>query len=153
MEIKAVTHPEEKSNICNTILRGLPSWFGVEESIVDYVEKVQDMPFYAAYDGERPIGFVAIKVHNPHTAEVCVMGILKDYHRRGIGKKLIEHCEIYCRDNNMDYLTVKTLDESRQSNSYEKTRLFYLSVGFKPLEVFPLFWDEDNPCLFLVKNM
>jgi hypothetical protein len=53
----------------------------------------------------------------------------------------------------MEFLTVKTLDESRASKSYEKTRLFYLSVGFKPLEVFPLLWDKDNPCLFMAKSI
>ena len=151
MEIKEIFNADEKSSTCDSILRALPRWFGNESAIIDYSEKVKTMPCYVAYDGNNAIGFVAVKVHNTYTAEVCVMGILKDYHRQGIGKRLIECCETYCMDNDMDYLTVKTLDESRQSKSYDKTRLFYLSVGFKPLEVFPLFWDKDNPCLFLVK--
>ena len=25
--------------------------------------------------------------------------------------------------------------------------------GFLPLEVFPTFWDEDNPCLFLARTV
>lgn len=152
-KIKEIFDSDEKSNICNLILRALPNWFGNEPSIVDYVEKVKDMPFYAVFDGLVPVGFVAVKIHNKHTAEVCVMGILKDYHRQGLGSKLVECCIQYCRDNSMDYLTVKTLDSSAESASYDKTRQFYLSVGFKPLEVFPLFWDEDNPCLFLVKSV
>ena len=153
MEIKALVNPNEKSNVCDTILRALPSWFGNESAIVDYVKQIKTMPFYAVYDESNVIGFVAIKVHNPYTAEICVMGVLKDFHRQGIGKVLVEHCETFCKENNMDYLTVKTLDESGQSKSYDKTRLFYLSVGFKPLEVFPLYWDKDNPCLFLVKSI
>ena len=36
---------------------------------------------------------------------------------------------------------------------YARTRSFYYKMGFVPLEVFPLFWDEDNPCLFLVKHL
>jgi len=64
---------------------------------------------------------------------------------------LVACCEAYCHEYKMEYLTVKTLDTSAGSKSYEKTILFYLSVGFRPLEVFPLFWDEDNPCLFMVK--
>ncbi|MCL1882150.1 MAG: hypothetical protein FWF81_00130 [Defluviitaleaceae bacterium] len=68
-----------------------------------------------------------------------------------IGKRLIAQCEQFCAENKIEFLTVKTLDESRESESYRKTRLFYLSVGFKPLEVFPLFWDKDNPCLFMAK--
>jgi ribosomal protein S18 acetylase RimI-like enzyme len=145
--------PNTKSIICNDILRALPNWFGNEAAIVDYTEQVQAMPFYAAFDNNKAIGFVALKMHNQYTAEVCVMGILKEYHRQGIGKTLISYCETYCIESKREYLTVKTLDESRASKSYEKTRLFYLSVGFKPLEVFPLYWDKDNPCLFMVKHI
>ncbi len=129
----------------------MPNWFGVEASIVDYVEQVKKMTFYAAFDSDNPIGFVAIKVHNSFAAEVCVMGVLKEYHRQGIGKQLIKSCETYCKENGIEFLTVKTLDQSRESKSYEKTRLFYQLVGFKPLEVFPLLWDKDNPCLFMIK--
>jgi len=152
-KIKEIYNQDEKSEICNNILRALPSWFGNEPAIADYTKRVKDMPFYSAYVDEKPVGFVAIKEHNTYTAEVCVMGILTDYHRQGIGREFIQKCEEYCLESGKEFLTVKTLDGSRASKSYEKTRLFYLSVGFKPLEVFPLFWDEDNPCLFLAKHI
>jgi len=153
MIIKSILNTDEKSIICNTVLRALPDWFGIESSIIDYVDQVQSMPFFAAFDDEKAIGFVALKIHNKYTAEICVMGVLQEYHRQGIGKLLVEKCETNCVNNNMEYLTVKTLDESRECNSYKKTRLFYFSMGFKPLEVFPLLWDEDNPCLFMVKHI
>jgi len=151
--LKEVLGAEEKSAICNSVLRALPSWFGIEESIVDYVEQVKMLPFIAAYDGGNPVGFVAIMNHTPYASEICVMGVLKEYHREGIGRSLVIACEKYCREKKQEYLTVKTLDESRESKSYEKTRLFYLSMGFKPLEVFPTLWDEDNPCLLLIKRV
>ena len=151
--IKEIFEPNEKSKICNTILRALPDWFGVEASIVDYAEQVKKMPFYAAVNDNKAVGFVAVKVHNEYSAEICVMGVLKEYHKQGIGKKLVEYCEKYCTDNKIEFLTVKTLDESAESEDYDKTRMFYQFMGFKPLEVFPLLWDEDNPCLFLVKYL
>jgi len=150
-EIVAITDKEEKGIICERILRALPNWFGVEESIIDYVKTTKEMPFYAVYNGSEPVGFVAIKIHNRYTAEVCVMGILKEFHRKGIGSLLIRKCEQFCIENDMEFLTVKTLDESRISKSYEKTRLFYVSMGFRPLEVFKTIWDESNPCLFMAK--
>ena len=149
--VSTINNANEKSAICNDILRQLPSWFGIEESIVDYVNQVQSMPFFCAYDDNTPVGFVAVKVHNPYTAEICVMGILEEYHRQGIGKALIKASEQYCLENNFEFLTVKTLDESHSSKSYAKTRLFYISMGFRPLEVFPLLWDKSNPCLFMAK--
>ena len=150
---KEITCQDKKSAICNLILRELPTWFGIESSIIEYVEAVRNMPFYATYVENTPIGFVAIKPHNIYTAEIYVMGILSEYHRQGIGKTLVEQCDIFCKKNNMEYLTVKTLDESAKSNSYEKTRKFYLAAGFRPLEVFPLHWDKSNPCLFLAKKI
>jgi len=148
-----ITTPKEKSDICDAILRALPDWFGIESAVVDYVKQVQTMPFYAAFDGNKPIGFVAIKIHNRYTAEIPVMGILETHHRGGIGKRLIAQCEVYCSENKIEFLTVKTLADSAESKEYERTRLFYEAVGFRPLEIFPLLWDESNPCLFMAKNI
>jgi len=153
IKIKEIQPPDEKSKLCNDILRALPSWFGVESSIVGYTQQVRTMLLYAAFDGGSAIGFVALKIHNAFTAEICVIGILKEYHRQGAGKMLIERCEEHCKANGFESLTVKTLDESRESKNYDKTRLFYQSLGFRPLEVFSLFWDKDNPCLFMAKNI
>jgi len=154
MIITAETHcPDEKTNICNNILRSLPAWFGNEEAIVDYADKVREMPFLIANDNDRVIGFLAIKIHNEHTAEVCVMGVLEERHRQGAGEKLIKACENYCQEKHIEFLTVKTLDASAEYEPYERTRKFYMKMGFKPLEVFPLHWDKDNPCLFLVKHL
>ena len=85
MEIREVGDGNAKKEICDTVLHRLPEWFGIEESIAEYVSLVEEMPFYGVYDGERLVGFLAVKVHNAFTAEVCVMGILKEYHRMGIG--------------------------------------------------------------------
>lgn len=49
------------------------------------------------------------------------------------------------------WLEVKTLDASRASESYTRTRAFYLSAGFEPLECIPEIWGSDNPCLIMVK--
>jgi ribosomal protein S18 acetylase RimI-like enzyme len=152
IEYKEITGPDEKARICGGVLRALPDWFGIEESILDYERQVRGLPLYAAYDGDNVAGFVAVKPHTSHAAEVCVMGILQAYHRHGIGRKLIELCENYCVKNRCEYLTVKTVDESAGYQSYAKTRQFYLAMGFKPLEVFPLLWDESNPCLMMIKG-
>ncbi|MCL2852063.1 MAG: GNAT family N-acetyltransferase [Defluviitaleaceae bacterium] len=149
--LKEVFGVNEKSLIANTVLRALPDWFAIELSIVGYVRDVADLTFIAAYDEETAIGFVAIKKHNPYTAEVYVMGVLHEYHRHGVGKMLIHSCEDYCSRNNMKFLSVKTLSERVVNEFYEKTRKFYLSMGFLPLEVFDTLWGENNPCLLMVK--
>jgi len=153
IEIKEIHTPSDKVTICNNILRALPTWFGIEESIVDYVKQVPQMPFYATSDQNKVVGFIAIKNHNKYTSEVCVMGVLEEYHGQGMGKKLIKSCEDYCIANGKKFLTVKTVDASANYESYKNTLNFYLKMGFTPLEVFPLLWDESNPCLFLAKYL
>jgi ribosomal protein S18 acetylase RimI-like enzyme len=149
--LKEIVIPEEKSAICNKILNALPDWFGIPAAVVDYTDRVRGMPFYAAFAGGEPAGFAAVKDHNPYTAEIYVIGVMPAYHRSGMGKSLIGRCEDLCRAGGKEFLTVKTLDESGNSESYDKTRLFYRALGFRPLEIFPLLWNEDNPCLFLAK--
>jgi len=153
MTIKEITTPDEKSQICNTVLRALPNWFGNEDAIVKYANDARDMPFYCAYDDHNPVGFVSIKVHNPHTADIYVIGILQPHHGQGIGRKLIEICENFCRTHGMEFLTVKTLADTHPDPYYAKTRMFYETMGFKPLEIFPLHWDESSPCLLMAKQI
>ncbi|MCL2498998.1 MAG: GNAT family N-acetyltransferase [Defluviitaleaceae bacterium] len=151
IQIRKVNNANEKSDICNSILRALPDWFGIEASIADYVQQVKTLPFIAAYDDDAAIGFAALKPHTKYASEICVMGILSEHHRRGIGRQLVTACEQFCRENEIEFLTVKTLADSRESKNYEKTRLFYMAQGFKPIEVFPTIWDEENPCLLMIK--
>jgi GNAT superfamily N-acetyltransferase len=94
---------------------------------------------------------VALKIHNEYTAEIYNLGVLREFHRKGVGHMLIEACKKYCIRNNKQFLTVKTLDESAVYEPYNSTRAFYKKEGFIPLEVFTSYWNEENPCLFLVK--
>jgi GNAT superfamily N-acetyltransferase len=149
--IKEIFDENEKTKICDTILRGLPNWFGIEESIIGYVAGVKGKPFYTVLNDGAPIGFVSLLIHNSHTAEIYVMGIREQFHGQGTGRKLVETCEDFCRTRGMKFLTVKTLAATHPDEFYKRTRLFYEAMGFVPLEVFPLLWDESNPCLFLAK--
>lgn len=151
--IELTTEPEEKSKITNTILRSLPDWFGIEETIQNYVQAVRKQLFYTLYDQDRPIGFLSIKSHNPYTAEIHVMGILQEYHRKGLGTKLVEHAERDLKNQGYKFLMVKTLGESHPDPNYQKTRAFYRKVGFYPLEEIKEIWGERNPCLIMMKSI
>jgi len=142
-----------KSDITKCILSELPEWFGNEQSLLNYVETVKGKAFYCAYDGDNAIGFISLKFNNPYTTDIYVIGILKKYHRKGIGKQLIEATEQYIKSKGFKFLMVKTLGETSDYEFYKNTRKFYKSVGFYPLEEFKEIWDEDNPCLIMVKSL
>lgn len=149
--IKRVEDLDEKTRITLGIMNALPEWFSPPEDIVNKSTVHRECPFIAAFNEDKAVGFAALKIHNEYTADIYNFGVLREYHRRGIGHRLMEACVQYCKENHYKFLTVKTLDESAVYEPYNGTRAFYKKEGFYPLEVFTCIWDEENPCLFMVK--
>jgi len=139
--------------IYETILRSLPDWFGIEEAIIHYIEFASQSPTVVAYVDDTPVGFLSVKQHSPYTAEIYVMGVLPEYHRQGIGKALVKFAEASLREQNVEFLQVKTLSSSHPDTNYALTRKFYQACGFREVEEFPTLWGESNPCLLLIKTL
>lgn len=152
MEIKEILTASEKQRVTREILEALIEWFEVEESREEYIKKSVDLIFFAAYDGERPIGFICLKETGKDTVEICVMGVLKKYHRQGVGKLLFEEAKKAARREGYSFLQVKTVQMGKYDD-YDTTNRFYISMGFKEFEVFPMFWDELNPCQIYVMSL
>ncbi len=138
---------------CDRILRSLPEWFGIESAIVHYVGCIEKMPSFVARTGSQIIGFLTIARHFAESAEIYVMGIAPEHHRRGVGQQLISAAEDWLRAEGVMVLQVKTVSASRENAAYEKTRAFYSGVGFIPIEEFPTLWSEENPCLQMAKTL
>jgi GNAT superfamily N-acetyltransferase len=141
-----------EAGICEEILRSLPDWFGIEESIVEYVRDVETMDTYLHVVGDRPVGFITLHRHNEHSAEIHVMGVLGQYQGKGIGRALVEHAETVLGYDSTEFLQVKTLGPSRPDANYERTRGFYEKMGFLPLEENRL-WGDVNPCMIYIKHL
>ena len=138
--------------LCEPILRLLPEWFGIEEAIVHYIYEIDHLPTFLAWSQKQVAGFLSLKQHTEFAAEIYVMAVHPKFHRQGIGHQLVEVAEKELRKQGVEYLQVKTLGTSRSDQHYAKTRAFYQSVGFKPLEEFLELWD-GNPCLQMVKSV
>ena len=147
-----IQSPEEKAAISAQILRSLPEWFGLPESTAEYIEACRSLPFWAEYRDGTPVGFLAMRETGPYTAELYVMGVLKEYHRQGVGRALFSSFQEYAKAKGYEYLQAKTVDAGRYPE-YDRTRLFYESLGFRKLETFPTLWDEWNPCLVLIRSV
>ena len=141
------------SSRCEPILRSLPDWFGIEEDIRNYLAEIERLPTFLALDGAKVLGFLTLKQHFAQSAEILIMGCLPKVHRQGIGRELVEAAEDWLLDQGVEYLHVKTLSPSRPDPGYEVTRAFYQALRFAPLEEFKQIWDEDNPCLVMVKKL
>ena len=145
MVIQKIDSDIEKRNIARTILEALPDWFGIPEATEEYIADSKSRPFFCAYDGDTPVGFLYLKETGRHTVELAVMGVLKEYHRQGVGRKLFAEAKNEAMRLGYSFIQVKTVQMGRY-DIYDDTNRFYLSLGFKELEVFPTLWDECNPC-------
>jgi coenzyme F420-0:L-glutamate ligase/coenzyme F420-1:gamma-L-glutamate ligase len=140
----------ERARIAEAVLRDLPEWFGIEESTQAFIEAAATLPTFAV----RPdVGFLCLKQHTPNAAELHVMGVRAEHHRRGTGRALVAAAESWCRERGIRYLHVKTLGPSRPDSGYDSTRVFYEALGFVALEELHGLWDEENPALILVKDI
>ena len=151
MNIKEIHDKQEKRQISTGILKSLPDWFGIPESTQEYINESSKLPFFAAIDESKPLGFISIKENNQYTAEIYVMGVLPDYHKQGIGRSLFNRALGWTKEYGYEFLQVKTLDASHPDIYYAGTRKFYLSMGFKPLECLPKLWGKENPCLIMIQ--
>lgn len=138
---------------CERILRNLPEWFGIEESIQNYLSGINLNETYFATDGDELVGFVSLKNHFETTVEIYVLAVHPKYHRKGIGSLLLAAVEKYLKSKSVRMITVKTLGPSHNDVGYVNTRKYYLSLGFIPLEEFAELWDINNPCLFMAKSI
>ena len=141
------------SAVCEPILRALPAWFAIERAVQQYIRDIEIMPTILANVNAQTLGFLTLKVHNPHAAEIHVMGVRPEAHHQGIGRALLERAEAYLRHQGIEYFQVKTLSAVHPDQGYAKTRAFYQAMGFCPLEEFPDFWDAENPCLMMIKKL
>lgn len=145
MIIKQIESDSYKRSIARAILEALPDWFGIPESTEEYIVDSKGRPFFCAYSDDVPVGFLYLKETGRHTVELAVMGVLKEYHRQGVGRKLFAEAKNEAKQLGYSFIQVKTVQMGRY-DIYDDTNRFYLSLGFKELEVFPTLWDECNPC-------
>lgn len=148
----AINDPNEKRMIARMVLETLTEWFEVEDSREAYIRDCAYWIFLAAKNDDTIIGFLCLKETGNATVELAVMGVMKEYHRNGVGHKLVEKAKEVAMADGYEFMQVKTVKMGMYED-YDRTNHFYISCGFKELEVFPLLWDEANPCQIYVMSL
>jgi GNAT superfamily N-acetyltransferase len=172
-----VTSGEPDPATVERLLRQLPTWFGIESSVLEYIESARRLPAYLAWPrgpvsaggapglaaghppdlaAARPpdlaAGVLLAVRHFPRAAEIYLMAVDPAVHRRGAGRALITALESDLSTDDVEFLQVKTLGPSHPDPGYARTRQFYASVGFQPLEEITGLWP-GNPCLIMIKTI
>lgn len=151
--IENITDPALKSKYTEDILENLPDWFGNETAVQQYVADVKSLPYWAAFAGEECIGFISVKIHHNRTGDIFVLGVAAEHHGNGIGRLLCNNAEEYFIEKKCEFAIVKTLSDDVKYEPYKRTTAFYRSLGFKELITLTEMWDEENPCLLMIKEI
>ena len=95
IRIVQLQEQEEKRKVTRDVLESLEDWFGIPEAREEYITKSVNQLFWCAYDDDKIIGFLYLYETGKDTVELYVMGVRKEYHRKGIGRTCgyIEWCK------------------------------------------------------------
>lgn len=152
IRIVQLQEQEEKKKATREVLESLEDWFGIPEAREEYITKSVNQLFWCAYDDDKIIGFLYLYETGKDTIELYVMGVQKEYHRKGIGRTLFNAAYESAKIKGYSFIQVKTVQMGKYED-YDNTNMFYLSLGFKEFEVFPTLWDEWNPCQVYVMSI
>jgi GNAT superfamily N-acetyltransferase len=132
IKIEAIS-PDLAEALVRKITVDLPEYFGLPEVNEHYATGVRSRINFAAKVDEKYVGLISIDLPYSENANIYWMGILRQYHRTGVGKIL--SCEAFCRAKNIGAKTisVETLSPEEEDENYLKTYQFYKSLGFTPL--------------------
>lgn len=141
----------DAADACERILRTLPDWFGIEESLLTYARATALQPTFAAVESGTIVAFVSLRQHFPTAWEVDCIAVDAAWRWRGLGRALMAKAEDWLTEQGATLLQVKTLADTSPDPFYAETRAFHQRLGYQQLEVFPLLWSPRNPCLLMVK--
>ena len=141
-----------KRTISRSVLEALRDWFEVDESREKYISDCAGWIFLAAKEEDQYVGFLCLKETGRETVELAVMGVLREYHRKGLGRALFEEAKETATKKGYSFMQVKTVKEGMYAD-YDITNRFYQSLGFKEFEVIEEIWGKENPCQIYVMSL
>ena len=151
-EVEKIKDTAIKRAIARRILENLHDWFEVEESREQYIRECSDWMFFAIKENDDYAGFLCLKETGRQTVELAVMGVLRAYHRNGLGSALFHEAQKAAANEGYAFMQVKTVKMGVYED-YDITNRFYLSLGFAEFEVMEALWGKENPCQIYVMSL
>ena len=75
--IEEVKDEDQKMAVVDEVLKDLPEWFGIPESMQAYIEGAKDLQVWAAYQESDLTGFVSLSYSSEECAEIDCLGVKK----------------------------------------------------------------------------
>ena len=150
--IELIIDRNEKKRIVRYILESLRDWFEIDKSREKYISDCAGWTFLASKEEGAYTGFLCLKETGKDTIELAVIGVLKDCQHKGVGRQLLEKAKELALSGGYSFMQVKTVQMGKYPE-YDLTNRFYIACGFKEFEVFPTYWDAENPCQIYVMSL
>ncbi|MDE0043030.1 MAG: GNAT family N-acetyltransferase [Candidatus Poribacteria bacterium] len=111
------------------VAEDLPEWFDETARTKSIPIDIRHQEGFVAVSGQRVVGFLTL-----FTAEgrlhIGWLAVARDFHRQGIGTRLLTAAEIRARELGIDEFATYTLGDSVDYEPYDLTRNFYRKHGF-----------------------
>jgi ribosomal protein S18 acetylase RimI-like enzyme len=121
------------------IAKALPEWFtknGIGKMEID----LRYQTGFVALSGSEIVGFLSFFTIEGE-GQIGWLGVNPEFHRKGIGRTLLNKVISELKEAGIKTLQVYTLGDSVDYEPYTRTRAFYRSVGFKDFKCF----ETDDP--------
>jgi len=80
----------DRGKVCRGVLEALPEWFGRPAALESYAA-AEVLPMLACSgDDGQVMGFLSTAAQTWAATEIHVIGVVPTYHRRGIGRAMVE---------------------------------------------------------------
>jgi GNAT superfamily N-acetyltransferase len=130
-----------------------PQWF-TESALVEIANAVQTQNGRVAVGDGRLVGFATYLLHNDgNAAELAWIGVHPDFHRKGIGRRLVIAIEGELKRKGFERLEVHTVATTVEYEPYARTRRFYHSLGFSDVIVKHNWFPTGDDGLLLAKQL
>lgn len=151
INIRVENDPKIKREILESLTALLPEWFGQPDSNLHYAQQAEILSGWVANVDGKDIGLLLVKDQGPLSAEIFWMGVIPEYHRRGIGRALVETACADLVHRGVRFLFVMTLHPDDPYEPYQRTRLFYENLGFTLALTDHGFGQTRDPLAYYVK--
>lgn len=121
-------------------------WYRLDKHLseAEFEKKIRDKQGYVLLENAKPIGLLRYNLFWDNTPFCTMLFIDWKYHKKGYGKKLMEHWELDMKSQGYDLLLISTqVDEDAQH--------FYRKIGYQDCGGFVL--DKQPMELFLMKKI
>lgn len=111
------------------VAQDLPEWFDESARENSIPIDIRYQEGFVAVSAQRVVGFVTLYVAEGRL-HIGWLGVAREFHRQGIGTRLLAAAEMKARELKIDELTTYTLGDSVDYEPYNLTRNFYWKRGF-----------------------